>query len=91
MPKDAWDVSKIHNGTVMAWIEGGDHLYIAANGSIIIQSARGLFYDYVNLEEIEFNHCVDTSQATDMGIMFYGCSGLTSLDVSGFNTSVLTR
>ena len=29
----------------------------------------------------------DTSNVTDMGVMFNGCSGLTSLDVSSFNTS----
>ena len=34
---------------------------------------------------------VDTSSATSMSYMFYGCSGLTSLDLSGFNTSNVTN
>ena len=32
----------------------------------------------------------NTSNVTDMSIMFYGCSGLTSLDVSNFDTSNVT-
>ena len=36
--------------------------------------------------EVSFNG-IDTSKLIDMTYMFYGCSGLTSLDVSSFNTS----
>ena len=36
--------------------------------------------------EVSFNGS-DTSKLIDMDGMFYGCSGLTSLDVSSFNTS----
>ena len=32
----------------------------------------------------------NTSNVTDMSYMFYGCSGLTSLDVSSFNTNIVT-
>ena len=32
----------------------------------------------------------NTSNVTDMSYMFYGCSGLTSLDVSSFNTNMVT-
>ena len=33
----------------------------------------------------------DTSAVTDMGSMFYGCSKLTTLDLSSFNTSAVTN
>jgi surface protein len=33
----------------------------------------------------------DTSNVTDMDMMFYFCSGLTTLDVSNFNTSAVTK
>lgn len=32
----------------------------------------------------------NTNHVTDMGCMFFGCSGLTSLDVSNFDTSKVT-
>ena len=38
---------------------------------------------------VNFN--IDTSNVTNMGDMFYGCSGLTSLDVSNFDTSNVTN
>ncbi|MBO5179324.1 MAG: BspA family leucine-rich repeat surface protein, partial [Clostridia bacterium] len=33
----------------------------------------------------------NTSKVTDMGLMFYYCSSLTSLDISNFNTSAVTN
>ena len=34
---------------------------------------------------------LNTSEVTDMSFMFFGCSSLTSLDVSGFNTAKVTN
>lgn len=34
---------------------------------------------------------MDTTKVTNMGWMFSGCSGLTSLDLSSFNTSNVTK
>jgi len=91
MPDGAWDVSKEQNGTVMAWTdESGRNLYLAASGKITVESARYLFGGYSGLEKISFNNCFDTSQVTDMRGMFYMCSNLTELDISGFDTSQVT-
>ncbi len=49
-------------------------------------SAEYMFARLKSLKSIEFNN-VDTSSATDMTSMFYGCSSLTNLDLSEFNTS----
>ena len=48
------------------------------------------FYMMENLTSIEGIKNLNTSEVTNMYQMFKGCSGLTSLDVSGFNTSNVT-
>ena len=48
------------------------------------------FYDMNRLTSIEHLENLDTSRVTNMGYMFYGCSKLASLDVSGFDTSSVT-
>ena len=40
------------------------------------------FYELDYLEHIKGMEDLDTSNVTDMDYMFYGCSGLSSLDVS---------
>ena len=44
------------------------------------------FYDYYALKQIEGVEYLNTSEVKDMREMFFGCSGLTSLDLSHFNT-----
>ena len=44
------------------------------------------FYGCSALEEIEGIANLNTSDVNDMRYMFYGCSSLTSLDLSGFDT-----
>ena len=44
-----------------------------------------------NLLSMNFNDNFDTSKVTDMSFMFDGCSSLTSLDLSSFNTSSVTK
>ena len=51
----------------------------------------GWFYNMSNLQSIMGMEYLNTSEVTNMGYMFYGCSGLTSLDLSSFNTSQVTR
>ena len=46
-----------------------------------------LFYGFSNLESIEGLTNLDTSQATNIGGLFYDCKKLTSIDLSGFDTS----
>ena len=48
------------------------------------------FMECRSLAEIRGIANLKTANVTDMGYMFYGCSGLTSLDVSGFNTAKVT-
>ena len=45
------------------------------------------FCDYWKLTEIENISYLNTSEMTDMGYMFNGCSSLQSLDLSNFNTA----
>ena len=49
------------------------------------------FYGLQNLSSITGISNLKTDKVTDMCFMFYGCSGLTSLDVSGFKTDKVTN
>lgn len=94
MPNSAWDVSENQDGSVMAWTKGvmGKRykLFIGAEGGVAVKDCRGLFAAYVNVKEINFNHCFDTSQAVNMKEMFWSCDKLKKIDVSGFDTSQVT-
>ena len=46
-----------------------------------------MFYNSSKLTYIQFGSGFNTSNVKHMDAMFYGCSGLTSLDVSSFNIS----
>ncbi len=48
------------------------------------------FYQMANLTSITGITNLKTDNVTVMGSMFYGCSGLTSLNLSGFNTANVT-
>ena len=45
------------------------------------------FYYFYNLEEISHLDYLNTSEVTDMSLMFYNCQTLKALDVSKFNTA----
>ena len=49
------------------------------------------FKDMTNIVGIDGLQYLNTSEVTDMGAMFYGCSSLTTLDLSGFNTAKVTN
>ena len=86
-PENAWDVSEGGDGTVLAWMDGGD-LHVAADGNIAPNpDASCMFAAFTNLETIDFGGCFDTANVTDMSCMFSDCSNLTALDVSGFDTA----
>ena len=53
-------------------------------------TTEGWFYRLSELTTIEGLKNLNTSAVTDMSGMFYGCSGLTSLNISNFNTSKVT-
>ena len=48
------------------------------------------FYAFENLTEIENIENLNTSNVTSMSYMFYRCSSLTEIDISGFDTSNVT-
>ena len=54
-------------------------------------SLKGFFAWLTNLETIKELKYLNTEQVTDMSNMFYGCSALTSLDVTHFNTAKVTN
>ena len=49
-------------------------------------SCYSWFSDFGNLKQIEGIENLNTTNVTEMACMFYGCSQLTSLDVTNFNT-----
>ena len=53
-------------------------------------STRSWFEYCIKLKDIEGIRNLNTEKVTDMSYMFYGCSALTSLDVSKFNTENVT-
>ena len=55
-----------------------------------VHSTKRWFYLFPALQSIEGLTNLNTSQVTDMSEMFYGCSKLTSLNVSNFDTSNVT-
>ena len=97
LPSGAWDVSRDKNGSVYAWltVNASDStkydLHIAADGNIIASSGGYLFAHHTNCTEIQGLNKLDTSKVINMYDMFYGCSSLTSLNVSNFDTSKVTN
>ena len=93
----SWDISSANNKTVMARLVPNTDdtttniLYIQGNGGVIANyDSSALFLNFSKLTEIENLNLLDTSQVTSMDSMFYGCSSLTSLDISNFDTSQVT-
>ncbi len=96
MKDDAWDVSADQDGSVMAWTEpvnnGYYNLYIAAGGGVHANPRSSkLFSGYINVETIDFNNCFYTENMTATEGMFENCSSLTSLDLSGWDTSKVSN
>ena len=91
VPRTAWDVSCEGDKSVLAWMASGN-LHVAAAGEIAPNpDVSYMFAHFTNLEKIDFGNCFDTSNVTDMNGMFYGCSSLTSLNLTGFDTSNVTN
>ncbi len=90
-PSEAWDVSALEDGSVLAWAEqqgDGCTLYIGAEGGVKANpNSADLFEFLPSLEEVRFNGSFDTSRVIDMTEMFANCNMLTSLDLSSFDTS----
>ncbi|MCD8191043.1 MAG: BspA family leucine-rich repeat surface protein [Clostridiales bacterium] len=86
-PESAADLSEEKDRGVLCWTEGTVQ-YIAGEGGVVAGTdCIGLFSGYEKVTAIHFDGNFDTSNVTDMTMMFYDCHALKSLDVSGFNTA----
>ncbi|MBR4271145.1 MAG: BspA family leucine-rich repeat surface protein, partial [Clostridia bacterium] len=82
------DVSLFGNNRIKLYRVGSVAYVLSENsGTIYATNAYMMFSRFKALEEIVFEN-FDTSQCTDFEYMFYYCSALTSLDISGFNFSL---
>ena len=86
----AWDVSAAKDGSVTAWVENDESLFIAASGPIRAESCKELFAFYYYVQEIDFGGIFDVSKATDLTGMFEECFYLKALDLSALDTSRAT-
>ena len=66
-----------------------DKQLIYITGAIKFKKGDGSYNDFITY--IHIPHIDIRSQGRDMSSMFAYCSGLTSLDLSGFNTSAVTN
>lgn len=95
-PTNSWDASVAQDGSIMCYVEG-TVLTIAGNGSGKIMANADSSYAfshatdfYKALTVINGLNLLDTSFCTNMSYMFFKAYKLTSLDLSGFNTSNVT-
>ena len=89
---ESWDASAAQDGSVMAY-RTGTEIIIAGNGAGKIyanERSYAVFLDFSSLTTISGMEILDIGQVTDMGAMFMNCKALTSLDLSGWNTSNVT-
>ena len=96
---ESWNVSEDkENGGVLAWVipSSSDNtkydLYIGAKGGVIAnESSSFLFYNFLNLKEINFNNNYNTENVIYMQEMFAGGNKLITLDLSDFDTRNVTN
>lgn len=86
----SWDVSKVKDRSVTAWLvpNGSNYtLYIGAEGKIILSNGYALFAEYSNCTSITGLVNLATYEVTNMSRMFSNLSKVTSLDVSTLDTA----
>lgn len=86
----SWDVSKVKDRSVTAWLvpNGSNYtLYIGAEGKIIVSDGYALFAEYSNCTSITGLVNLTTYEVTNMSRMFSNLSKVTSLDVSTLDTA----
>ena len=72
------------------------NLYIVSEAPIFAPSNCSFIFSFYNKEisnltQINFNNNFNATNVTNMSSMFYGCTSLTSLDLSSFNTTNVTN
>ena len=60
-----------------------------SNFTIIPNNTFGMFYGCTGLQKIIGLSKLNTSQVTNMKMMFFGCSSLSEIDLSNFDTSLV--
>jgi len=91
-----YDISSLQDKSIMAYmINNGDDTYttyINSDGKITANRySSNLFYKFIKLTTIAGLENLDTSQVTSMSWMFYGCSGLTTLDFRNADFTSVTE
>ena len=90
----AWVEDKQTVATINNNIGNGTIVHIVFDKSFRTYTPTSLnrfFYNLTKLKTITGLEYLNTENVTDMGYMFYGCSALTSLDVTHFNTAKVTN
>ena len=74
------------------WLEKADKITkVRIEEEIMPTSTEGYFYGLTQIKEIEGMQNLNTSEVTNMRLMFYKCNNLTNLEVNHFNTSKVTN
>lgn len=91
VPEDCWDMSEKQNGSILAWVEDGKNLYIAADGVISPnEDGSELFTNFRNLRTIDFGDAFDTSGVRNFAGVFGWCEKLNELDIASWDVSNVT-
>lgn len=85
-----WDFSQQRNESVLAWLTEEGDMFIAGEGGVTATNCEKLFNECSKLTSIQFNGCFHTTGVASFSNMFNGCSMLTELDLTGFDTSSAT-
>ena len=93
-----WDMTVNQNKKVIAWLEndtsisGQYKLYIAGEYGILFNTSASCYFagmeNVLNINNLKYAY---TDLTTNMTQMFSYCSGLTSIDLTSFNTSNVTN
>ena len=93
---ESFDVTENQNGSIMAWYKDEDNnglyeLYIGQDGGVKANpDSTKLFNFYINVTIMDLSN-LDTSNVTNMFVMFQRCEKLQNLDLSSFDTSKVTN
>ena len=90
----AWVVDKQSVATINKKLGNGTIVHIVFDKSFSTYTPTSLYNFFANLNKLETItglEYLNTEKVTDMCYMFFGCSSLTSLDVTHFNTENVTN
>ena len=95
LPKNsAWVEDKMTVNAINKRLGNGTIVHIVFDKSFSTYTPTSLYKFFCYLSELETItglEYLNTANVTDMSYMFYGCSKLTSLDVTNFNTAKVTN